>query len=87
MEDSKASIKGYLASGKYPITGIKIFRFEVMVRVLVWELQVLQKILISIIKMKMNDSVQCTVKIQSEIAVMAKRRNVISYAINQLIIH
>ena len=45
------------------------------------------EILISIIKMKMNDSVQCTVKIQSEIAVMAKRRNVISYAINQLIIH
>ena len=45
MEDSKASIKGYLASGKYPITGIKIFRFEVMVRVLVWELQALQKIL------------------------------------------
>jgi hypothetical protein len=47
VEDSKASIKGYLASGKYPITGIKIFRFEVMVRVLVWELQVLQKILMS----------------------------------------
>ena len=47
MEDSKASIKGYVALSKYPITGIEISRFEVMVRVLVLELQALQKIFMS----------------------------------------